>query len=236
MSRMALVGKPAVNVRIPVGAGIKQSAFQERCLRKPPQKDRYMKGFRAVFAAVLAVVTLGFGLPAYASQDTPKSMQGTVDLSGLHDFDFLVGNWQVHHRKLKERLANSRDWDEFEGSLSMRKLMDGYANVDDNIFKTPEGTYRGVGLRSYDPKTAQWAIWWLDGRSPFGDLDPPVKGRFVNGVGTFYANDTLRGKPVRVRFVWSKITATTARWEQAYSPDGGKTWETNWTMDFQRKP
>jgi len=193
-----------------------------------------MKGFRAVFAAVVAVAILSFGFPAYASQDTPKSLQGTANLSGLHDFDFLVGNWQVHHRKLRQRLANSHTWDEFEGTLSMRKLMDGYANVDDNVFKTPQGTYRGVGLRSYDPKTAQWAIWWLDGRSPFGDLDPPVKGHFVNGVGTFYSNDTLRGKPVRVRFVWSKITPTTARWEQAYSADGGKTWEINWVMDFKR--
>ncbi len=118
----------------------------------------------------------------------------------------------------------------------MRKLMDGYANVDDNALKTPRRNYRGVGLRSYDPKTAQWAIWWLDGRSPFGDLDPPVKGHFVNGVGTFYSNDTLRGKTVRVRFMWSKITPTTARWEQAFSADGEKTWEINWTMDFKRAP
>jgi hypothetical protein len=193
-----------------------------------------MKRFRVVFTVVVAVAILGMGFSAYASQDTPKSIQGVANLSGLHDFDFLVGNWQVHHRKLKERLANNHTWDAFEGTLSMRKLMDGYANVDDNVFNTPEGAYRGVGLRSYDPKTAQWAIWWLDGRSPFGDLDPPVKGHFANGVGTFYADDTLRGKPVRVRFVWSNITKTTARWEQAYSADGGKTWEINWTMDFRR--
>jgi hypothetical protein len=114
--------------------------------------------------------------------------------------------------------------------------MDGWANVDDNVLNVPGETYRGVGLRSYDPKTGMWAIWWLDGRNPFGDLDPPVKGHFVNGVGTFYANDTLNGKPVRVRYTWSHITATTARWEQAYSPDGGKNWETNWTMEFKRAP
>jgi hypothetical protein len=195
-----------------------------------------MKRFRVVFAVVVTIAMLALGVSAYASQDTPKSTQGVANLSGLHDFDFLVGNWQVHHRKLKGRLTNSHTWDEFEGTLSMRKLMDGYANVDDNVFKTPEGSYRGVGLRSYDPKTAQWAIWWLDGRSPFGDLDPPVKGHFISGVGTFYSNDTLRGKPVRVRFVWSKITPTTARWEQAFSADGEKSWETNWTMDFKRVP
>jgi hypothetical protein len=123
---------------------------------------------------------------------------------------------------------------EFDGTLSMRQLMNGWANVDDNVFKIPGGDYRGVGLRAYDPKAGQWAIWWLDGRNPFGELDPPVKGCFKNGVGTFYADDTLRGKKVRVRFVWSHITPTSARWEQAFSPNGGKTWETNWTMEFRR--
>ncbi|WP_430392225.1 hypothetical protein [Dyella sp. 20L07] len=193
-----------------------------------------MKGFRVMFMAATAILILASGVVAHASQDTPKVVQGTVNLAGLHDFDFLVGDWRSHHRKLREKLANSHDWETFDGALSMRKLMDGYANVDDNLFSTPEGAYRGVGLRSYDPKSGQWAIWWLDGRDPFGDLDPPVKGHFEHGIGTFYATDTLRGKPIRVRFVWSGITATTAHWEQAYSADGGKTWETNWIMDFQR--
>jgi hypothetical protein len=193
-----------------------------------------MKGFRVVFMASLAALLFVTGLAVQASQDTPKNQKVNANLAGLHDFDFLVGNWHGHHRKLKEKLANSHDWEEFEGTLSMRKLMDGYANVDDNMFNTPEGTYRGVGLRSYDPKTGQWAIWWLDGRDPFGELDPPVKGHFEHGVGTFYSHDTLRGKPILVRFVWSGITPTTAHWEQAYSADEGKTWEVNWTIDFQR--
>lgn len=195
-----------------------------------------MKGFRAVYLATLVVSAFALNPTVHASQDTPKAMQGKPNLSGLHDFDFLQGNWTSHHRKLKERLANSHDWEEFDGTLSMRELLDGHANVDDNVFKTAEGTYRGVGLRSYDPKTAQWAIWWLDGRDPFGQLDPPVKGHFENGIGTFYSTDTLRGKPVRVRFIWSKITKTTAHWEQAYSADDGKTWEVNWIMDFTRVP
>ena len=112
--------------------------------------------------------------------------------------------------------------------------MDGWGNVDENLLDLPGDNYRGVSLRAYDPKTGQWAIWWVDSRSPHGALDPPVKGKFVAGVGTFYADDTLRGKPIRVRFTWSKITATSARWEQAFSPDGGKTWEVNWTMQFER--
>jgi hypothetical protein len=96
----------------------------------------------------------------------------------------------------------------------------------------PDGAYNGVTLRAYDPKTDQWSIWWLDGRNPHGDLEPPMKGRFVDGVASFYADDTLRGKPIKVRFIWSNITPTTAHWEQAFSPDGGQTWETNWFSDF----
>jgi len=84
------------------------------------------------------------------------------------------------------------------------------------------------------PKTHQWSIWWLDSRTPLGPLDPPMRGSFLNGVGTFYGDDTLDGKPVRARFLWSKITPTTCHWEQAYSPDEGKTWETNWVQDIER--
>jgi hypothetical protein len=114
--------------------------------------------------------------------------------------------------------------------------MDGLTNVDDTLFNVPGGSYRGVALRSYDPKTGQWSIWWLDGRNPSSDLDQPVKGHFENGVGTFYADDTFQGKPIRVRFLWSHITATSARWEQAFSPDAGKTWETNWIQEIRRLP
>jgi hypothetical protein len=118
----------------------------------------------------------------------------------------------------------------------MRTIMDGYGNVDDNFLGLPGNPYHGVGLRAYDPKTGEWAIWWVDSRMPHNPLDPPVKGRFVDGVGTFYSDDTLRGKPIRVRYTWSHITPRSAQWEQAYSPDGGTTWETNWHMDFERVP
>jgi hypothetical protein len=183
-------------------------------------------------AAIAIGLPLFFGAAA-ASQDTPPVPQ-RVDLSGAHAFDTRPGRWTAHHRKLKERLAGSRDWIEFDGTQTAWSLMDGRANVDDNVFDVPGGPYRGVSLRAYDPQTGQWAIWWLDGRNPFGDLDPPVKGRFVDGVGTFYADDTLRDRPIRVRFVWSQMTRDSAHWEQAFSADGGRTWETNWITDFRR--
>jgi hypothetical protein len=153
---------------------------------------------------------------------------------GLHDFEFLVGQWKVHHRKLKERLAGSHDWIEFDGRLSSQPLMSGYSNVDDLVLHVPGAPYRGVALRSCDTKTGQWSIWWLDIRTPLGPLDPPMRGSFHNGVGTFYADDTFNGKPIRMRFIWPKIAPMSCHWEQAFSPDGGKTWETNWVQDIKR--
>jgi len=188
----------------------------------------------ALLIGAAVVVALGMPVAVNAGQDTPAAQTTTSDLSGLHAFDFLVGEWRVHSRRLKVRLAGSTEWEEFDGTIVSRPYMGGWANVDDTEFRTPEGLYRGVAPRAYDPKTGQWAIWWIDGRNPFGNLDPPVKGRFVNGVGTFYADDTLRGKPIKMRFVWSHITPTSAQWEQAFSGDGGKTWETNWAQKLER--
>ena len=103
-------------------------------------------------------------------------------------------------------------------------------NVDDLEWKVPGGPYRGVALRSFDSKTQQWSIWWLDSRTPLGPLDLPIRGRFHDGVGTFYADEIFNGRPVRTRFIWSKISPRSYYWEQAYPPDGGKTWETNWVQ------
>jgi len=167
------------------------------------------------------------GAPPDKAREAPKA---------LHDFDFLVGHWRVHHRKLKVRLANNHEWVEFEGTLSSQPLMGGYSNVDDLVLNVPGNPYRGVALRSFDPESQQWLIWWLDSRTPLGPLDPPMRGGFKNGVGTFYGEDTLNGKQVRARFIWSDITPTSCHWEQAYSPDGGKTWETNWVQDIRRAP
>ena len=160
---------------------------------------------------------------------TPTTDRG----SAVHDFDFYMGKWRVHHRRLKERLAGSTEWQEFDGTSEAWPLLGGAGNVDDNVLELPAGTYRAVSLRSFDPASGLWSIWWLDGRNP-GRLDPPVVGGFMDGVGTFQCDDTFNGQPIIVRFLWSNITATTCRWEQAFSPDGGQTWETNWIMDSTR--
>jgi hypothetical protein len=170
---------------------------------------------------------------AHSSEHSPKAVQAPAKPTGSRDFAFLVGEWRVRHRYLRSN-EDGHEWLEAMGTCSHRQLTNGWANVDEYLINAPSGAYRAVALRSYDPKTGLWAIWWLDGRNPAGALDPPVKGRFENGVGTFYSDQTLNGKPVRLRFIWSQITPISARWEQAASTDAGKTWETNWIMDFQR--
>ena len=157
----------------------------------------------------------------------------TEPRSAVHDFDFYMGSWRVHHRRLRERLAGNDEWEEFEGTSVAWPLLDGAGNVDDNVLELPSGIYRAVSLRSFDPSTSQWSIWWLDGRNP-RSIEPPVVGGFENGVGIFIGDDTFNGKPILVRFTWSDITATTCRWEQAFSPDHGKTWEVNWVMESSR--
>lgn len=148
------------------------------------------------------------------------------------DFDFLIGSWQIHHRRLKERLVDCTQWELFEGSSKAQKMLGGRANVDDNLLHLPDGDYRALTLRTFDAASSQWSIWWLDGRHP-GRLDVPMVGGFISGVGHFYADDTLNGQPIRVRFLWTQCSELGhPRWEQAFSVDGGTSWEVNWVMDF----
>ncbi len=154
--------------------------------------------------------------------------------SAPSDFDFVIGDWRVKHRRLKERLAGCNEWVEFDGEMSTQKILGGYGNIEDNKLNFPGGEFRATALRSYDKNTRSWSIWWLDGRFP-ERVDVPVVGTFSDGVGTFYARDTFNGIAIKVRFLWLKNSADLLRWEQAFSVDDGKTWETNWTMDFMRE-
>ncbi|MEZ5779531.1 MAG: DUF1579 domain-containing protein [Paracoccaceae bacterium] len=153
--------------------------------------------------------------------------------ASFHDFDFEVGSWRVQHRRLKKRLVGCQDWEVFGGTSNTRLVLGGYGNVEDNVLEFPSGAYRAVAIRSFDENTGKWAIWWLSTHDPHR-LDVPVIGRFENGVGSFFADEQIDGKPVRVRFLWLRTDTATPRWEQAMSTDGGETWETNWTMDFAR--
>ena len=185
--------------------------------------------FSACIACLLfAVATASIAAPAKPSA---AAANGAVR-DGSHDFDFWFGQWNGVHHKLKHRLANSNEWEDFTGTAIARPLLGGRMNTDENVFHSGSEGAAGVAFRTYDPKNDLWSIYWL-GTTSY-TLDAPMIGRFVDGVGTFYGDDTWAGKPVRVRFIWSKIDLTHCHWEQAFSSDGGKSWETNWLMDFTR--
>jgi NIPSNAP protein len=174
-------------------------------------------------AGLCGLLIGGLAVAATAAEDKPRD--------GARDFDFLMGSWTVHNRRLRERLHGSTAWDEFEATSSARPLLGGIGNED--VYRTEFiGGFTGMSFRFYDKATARWSIYWADSRR--GVLDPPVVGAFAGDVGTFEGADVFEGRPIRVRFIWSRITTPTPRWEQAFSVDGGKSWETNWVMDFAR--
>jgi hypothetical protein len=148
------------------------------------------------------------------------------------DFDFLFGSWRVHNRKLRERLKGSQQWDEFEATDSVRPILDGIGNFGEFRAVMQGRSFAGVTLRTFDPSSREWSIYWADGWR--GRVDPPMVGRFADGKGVFFGDDVHDGRPVRVRFLWTVADGDHVRWEQAFSPDQGATWETNWIMDYVR--
>ena len=152
-------------------------------------------------------------------------------MSTAHDFDFLHGQWDVLHRKLRERLAGCTEWKTLRGTADVRPVLRGIGNIDRFTFDGDE--FEGMTLRLFDLDARHWTIHWSDTNR--GRLDPPLTGTFVDGVGVFYGDDVHDGRPVRVRFVWRDLGGDGASWEQAFSADGGASWETNWTMQFSRR-
>ena len=149
------------------------------------------------------------------------------------DWNWLLGSWDVFHSRLKDRLVSSNEWQEFHGKSAFWTTMRGLGNVDDNSLQLPAGDYRGLSIRAFDPATSRWAIWWLDGRNP-ERIDPPVRGGFKGDEGEFIGTDIYKGTPVTVRFRWHEVRSKRPWWDQAFSTDGGKTWEINWRNYFTR--
>lgn len=151
---------------------------------------------------------------------------------GRNDFDFLIGTWKVHHQRLKERLKGSTEWEEFDGDTVDRKMLNGIGNLDENILHRKTGSIHAISLRLFNPEAKEWSIYWSTDQT--GMLDVPMVGGFKDGIGEFYSQEVWEGQHIYNRFIWSKITQNSCQWEQAFSIDGGKTWETNWVMEFER--
>jgi hypothetical protein len=145
---------------------------------------------------------------------------------GQHDFDFEIGTWRTHLRLLLRPLSGSTTWVEYEGTSVVRTVWDGRANLVELDVEGPSGRIEGLSLRLYHPEARQWSLHFAGSRDC--SLSPPVIGEFRDGRGEFYGQDWLNGRAILVRFVISDITSTSARFEQAFSDDGGKTWEVNW--------
>jgi hypothetical protein len=181
---------------------------------------------RSLLAGTAALL---LAAPAQASGDI------SAENDGRRDFDFLVGNWKVHHRRLKDRRVGSTEWQECEGTCSLHNILGGLGNFDENVIQAPKGTYSACTIRLFDPVRKLWSIYWLDSRYPGPITGSPMEGGFKDGKGLFFDEPTvIDGKSVQTRFIWSPISKDSARWEQAESEDGGKSWETNWIMSFQR--
>lgn len=156
---------------------------------------------------------------AHAQEPTPAR-------DGRHDFDFEVGVWKTRLSRLQAPLSGSTRWLEYEGTTVVHEVWEGRANLAELVATGPAGRIEALSLRLYNPESRQWSLNFAN--SAGGALSPPAIGEFRNGRGEFYNQETFKGRAILVRFVISEITATSCRFEQAFSEDGGRTWEVNW--------
>ena len=167
--------------------------------------------------------------PNEIKADTKQSVQPR---DGQHDFDWEIGNWNVKISRLQKPLTGSTTWTELDGTVVCRKIWDGKANLAEVTVNAPSGKLEFLALRLYNPQTRQWTNTFSSVGS--GAVGVPMYGEFKNGRGEFYDREEYNGKMIMVRFIFIPLTADSGRSEQAFSDDGGKTWETNWINEYTR--
>ena len=162
----------------------------------------------------------GAGVPKAAS---PSS---TLPRDGQHDFDFEIGSWKTHLKRLVHPLAGSKNWVEYDGTTVVRKIWNGRANLVELEADGPAGHFEGLSLRLYNPQSHQWSLNFAG--SAGGTLGAPSIGEFIGGRGEFLDQETFNGRSILVRFVITPLGPDSCRFEQAFSDDFGRSWEINW--------
>jgi hypothetical protein len=207
-------------------------------LRTGRTEDKAMNTLKSL-RTYLLLCSLLIGVPAVPAIAQSEStlsptdvQQATKERDGQHDFDFEIGTWKTHLRRLLHPLTGSTSWVEYEGTTVVRKVWNGRANLVELVADGPAGHFEGLNLRLYNPQSRQWSLNFAS--SGGGTLSQPTIGEFRNGRGEFYDQEPLNGRAILVRFVISDITPNSCRFEQSFSDDGGKTWEVNWVATDTR--
>jgi hypothetical protein len=200
-----------------------------------------MMNIRCMRACLIAfsVVVAFLPLQGTAQQNSEAAKTGVphtaLEHDGQHDFDFEVGTWKIHLKRLDRRLVGSTNWVEFDGTSVTRKVWGGRADLEEFETDSPAGGHiEGLTLRLYDPQTHQWSLYWATSKS--GAMGPPTIGEFKDGRGEFFDTEPSgpNGRSILCRFVWTNTNTDTPHFEQSFSEDGGKTWEVNWITDQTR--
>jgi hypothetical protein len=182
---------------------------------------------RGLLPWLTLLVLAGAPSPSAFAQTAPAPPR-----DGSHDFDFEIGTWKTHLKRLLHPLSGSNEWARYDGVTTVRKVWGGRANLVELVADGPAGHFEGLNLRLYNPQSRQWSLHFAGSRD--GAMAPPTIGSFVGGTGTFYSQESFDGRAVFVRFVITPLDADTIRFEQAFSADGGKNWEVNWVATDTR--
>ena len=194
---------------------------------------KHIRAYLIVYSLVVVLQPVQGVAQQNSGASTTSAKQTPTERDGQHDFDPLIGAWKYHLKKLLHPLTGSTTWIEFDGTGVCFKVWDGRAELDTIEVDSPAaGHIEGLTLRLYNPQSHQWRLYRANSKN--GILDPPQIGEFKNGRGEFFAQDTVNGKAILVRFVWTNLTTSTPHFEQSFSDDGGKTWEVNWITDQTR--
>lgn len=196
------------------------------CPEHDPEGGARMQKPKMALCVGLLLATAPWRTGAAAGQEPQPAAAQVPAHDGQRDFDWEAGTWKTRLRRLAHPLSGSREWLAYEGTSVVRPLLDGRANLVELDVRGPAGRIEGVSLRLYNPQARQWSLNYASARG--GVLTRPVFGSFRDGRGEFHGLENVDGREVLVRFTISRTDADTAHFEQAYSDDGGRSWETNW--------